>query len=75
MYSKIIPKKNYNSYKLYINIFFSSDDYQYVDESEAQTNRETNILGDPATLLQRLGFYDSNIFFILKGLSSKMGSD
>jgi hypothetical protein len=42
-----------------------------VDESEAQENRETNILGDPATLLQRLGFYDSNIFFILKGWSSK----
>jgi hypothetical protein len=42
-----------------------------VDESEAQCNRETNILGDPTTLLQRLGFYDSNIFFILKGLSSK----
>jgi hypothetical protein len=74
MYSKIIPKKTKQFIKIqkFIkNIFFSSDDYQYVDESEAQCNRETNILGDPTTLLQRLGFYDCNIFFILKGLSSK----
>jgi hypothetical protein len=41
-----------------------------VDESEAQSNRETNIIGDPATLLERLGFM-TVIFFILKGLSSK----
>ena len=45
-----------------------------MDESEAQTNRETNILGDPATLLQRLGFYDSNTFYF-KGIVQQEGSD
>ncbi len=45
-----------------------------MDESEAQENKETNILGDPATLLQRLGFYDSNTFYF-KGIVQQEGSD
>ena len=45
-----------------------------MDESEAQTNRETNILGDPATLLQRLGFM-TVIFFYFKGIVQQEGSD